>query len=157
MGTPFPVPAPLLQDLSQHQPFLSPLSTPSLPWKELKWLVECPWHPLSRNTACVFSCSVMSNSVTPWTVAHQAPLSTGFPRQEYWSGCHFLLQGIFLTHVWNLCFLQCRQILYHWAMWVRQEFAGTYKKEQGSPLWRTCHTSGGGAEAAKCSAELNLL
>ena len=24
--------------------------------------------------------------VTPWTVAHQAPLSMGFPRQEYWSG-----------------------------------------------------------------------
>ena len=24
--------------------------------------------------------------VTPWTVAHQAPLSLGFPRQEYWSG-----------------------------------------------------------------------
>ena len=23
---------------------------------------------------------------TPWTVAHQAPLSTGFLRQEYWSG-----------------------------------------------------------------------
>ena len=23
---------------------------------------------------------------TPWTVAHQAPLSMGFPRQEYWSG-----------------------------------------------------------------------
>ena len=22
----------------------------------------------------------------PWTVAHQAPLSTGFSRQEYWSG-----------------------------------------------------------------------
>ena len=42
---------------------------------------------------------------TPWTVAHQAPLSTGFPRQEYWSGCHFLLQGIFLTHVLNLCLL----------------------------------------------------
>ena len=21
----------------------------------------------------------------PWTVAHQAPLSMGFPRQEYWS------------------------------------------------------------------------
>ena len=33
---------------------------------------------------------------TPWTVAHQAPLSVGFPRQEYWCrvGCHFLLQGI---------------------------------------------------------------
>ena len=24
--------------------------------------------------------------MTPWTVAHQAPLSTGFSRQEYWSG-----------------------------------------------------------------------
>ena len=23
---------------------------------------------------------------TPWTVAHQAPLSSGFSRQEYWSG-----------------------------------------------------------------------
>ena len=23
---------------------------------------------------------------TPWTAAHQAPLSMGFPRQEYWSG-----------------------------------------------------------------------
>ena len=24
--------------------------------------------------------------VTLWTVAHQAPLSMGFPRQEYWNG-----------------------------------------------------------------------
>ena len=31
---------------------------------------------------------------TPWTVARQAPLSMGFSRQEYWSSCHFLLQGI---------------------------------------------------------------
>ena len=23
---------------------------------------------------------------TPWTTAHQAPLSMGFPRQEYWTG-----------------------------------------------------------------------
>ena len=40
--------------------------------------------------------------VTPWTVAHQAPLSMGFPRQEYWRGCHFLLQGIFMTQGLNL-------------------------------------------------------
>ena len=26
---------------------------------------------------------------TPWTVAHQAPLSLGFSRQEYWSGLPF--------------------------------------------------------------------
>ena len=24
--------------------------------------------------------------VTPWTLAHQAPLFMGFPRQEYWNG-----------------------------------------------------------------------
>ena len=27
--------------------------------------------------------------VTPWTVACHAPLSVGFPRQEYWSGLPF--------------------------------------------------------------------
>ena len=27
--------------------------------------------------------------VAPWTVAHQAPLSMGFSRQEYWSGLPF--------------------------------------------------------------------
>ena len=30
--------------------------------------------------------SVVSDSASPWTVAHQAPLSMGFSRQEYWSG-----------------------------------------------------------------------
>ena len=29
---------------------------------------------------------VISDSATPWTVAHQALLSMGFSRQEYWSG-----------------------------------------------------------------------
>ena len=36
-----------------------------------------------------FHCSVMFDSGTPRTVAHQAPLSMGFPRQEYWSGFPF--------------------------------------------------------------------
>ena len=27
--------------------------------------------------------------VTPWTVAHQVPLSMGYSRQEYWSGLPF--------------------------------------------------------------------
>ena len=31
--------------------------------------------------------------VTPWTAAHQAPLSIGFSRQEYWSGLPFPSQG----------------------------------------------------------------
>ena len=35
----------------------------------------------------------MSNSCNPWTVAHQAPLSMGFSRQEYWSGLPFPSPG----------------------------------------------------------------
>ena len=31
--------------------------------------------------------------MTPWTVAHQAPPSTGFSRQEYWSGLPFPFPG----------------------------------------------------------------
>ena len=37
--------------------------------------------------AVVFSRQVMSDSyATLWIIAHQPPLSMGFPRQEYWSG-----------------------------------------------------------------------
>ena len=37
--------------------------------------------------ACVLSCfSRVQLFATLWTVAHQAPLSLGFSRQEYWSG-----------------------------------------------------------------------
>ena len=32
-------------------------------------------------------------SATPWTVAHQAPLSMGFSRQDYWSGLPFPSPG----------------------------------------------------------------
>ena len=38
-------------------------------------------------------CSVMSDSVTPWTVARQARLSMEFPRQESWSGLPFPTPG----------------------------------------------------------------
>ena len=34
----------------------------------------------------VKSLSCVQLFATPWTVAHQAPPSMGFPRQEYWSG-----------------------------------------------------------------------
>ena len=38
--------------------------------------------------------AVMSDSfVSPWTVAHQAPQSFGFPRQEYWSEFPFASPG----------------------------------------------------------------
>ena len=41
-----------------------------------------------------FSCSILSDSfATPWTIAHQAPLSMGFSRQEYWSNLPFPSPG----------------------------------------------------------------
>ena len=38
---------------------------------------------------CAQSLSPVWFFVTPWTTAHQAPLSMEFPRQEYWSGLPF--------------------------------------------------------------------
>ena len=35
----------------------------------------------------------MSNSETPGTVAHQAALTMGFPRQDHWSGLPFPSPG----------------------------------------------------------------
>ena len=35
------------------------------------------------------TCSVVSDSVTPWTVARQAPLTMGFSRQGCWRGLPF--------------------------------------------------------------------
>ena len=47
-------------------------------------------HPL----LLLFSRKVVSDSfVTPWSVARQAPLSTAFPRQEYWGGLPFASIG----------------------------------------------------------------
>ena len=39
------------------------------------------------------SCSAVSDSVTPWTVAHQAPLRMEFFRQKYWSELPFSSPG----------------------------------------------------------------
>ena len=47
----------------------------------------------------------------PWTVAHQAPSSMGFSRKGTGVGCHFLLQGIFLTQGLNLGIRHSRQML----------------------------------------------
>ena len=45
-------------------------------------------------------------TVTLWTVAFQSPLSTGFSRQEYWSGLLGPPLGGLLTQGSNLCLLR---------------------------------------------------
>ena len=58
------------------------------------------WEALIGLCGRVYVCwvtSVLSNSLTQWAIACQAPLSTKLSRQEYWSGLPSLLQRIFQT------------------------------------------------------------
>ena len=61
-------------------------------------------------------------SVTPWTEAHQAPLSMEFSRQEYWSELPFPIYSRGSSQPRTRIHVSCifcigRQILYHWATW----------------------------------------
>ena len=64
----------------------------------------------------------------PWTVIYQAPLSMGFSRQEYWSGCYALLQGIFLTQKLN----PYLPSLLHW-----QVYSLSLSNQGSSPVFPT--------------------
>ena len=46
---------------------------------------------------------------------------------------HALLQGIFPTQGSNLCLLQCRRILYHWATWEALDSTFAKWKSPGHP------------------------
>ena len=79
----------------------------------------------------------------PWTVAHQAPLSVGFFRQEYWSGLPFPSPGD-LPHpgIETLVSLIARRALYHSALfhlWLPKILMSGSQTERGtrkgSPSW----------------------
>ena len=55
--------------------------------------VSEPLHAVVQSLVDVVNHSVVSNSAIPWTVAHQVPLSMGFPRPECWSGLPFPSAG----------------------------------------------------------------
>ena len=84
-----------------------------------QFLSPTPWVVFF--SLCLRSCcDVFGCFATSWTVTRQVPLFMGFSRQEYGVGCHFLLQGIFLTQGSNpslLCLLHRRQILYLLSPW----------------------------------------
>ena len=79
---------------------------------------------------CVESLGPVQLFVTPWTIAHQAPLSMGLSRQGYWMCCHFLLQGIFLTQGWNPHLL----LFLHWLFFLKplSQILFSLKKEGSS-------------------------
>ena len=63
--------------------------------------------------ACAQSCPILCR---PWTVAHQAPLSSEFPRQEYWSGISSFRESSQPrdpTHFFCVSYIG-RWVLYHW-------------------------------------------
>ena len=64
------------------------------------------------------SCPILA---TPWTVAHQAPLTLGFPKREYWSGLPFPSPGDVPSLGIKLVSLEspalAGRILYHCVTW----------------------------------------
>ena len=76
-------------------PLHAPLTHPALANSVLP---AVSWHDSSFKSGCILATSYLCYMcvlvrfsrvrlfATPWTVAHQAPLSLGFSRQEYWNG-----------------------------------------------------------------------
>ena len=60
----------------------------------------------TKNSFCnepvvVSSLNFIRLFATPWTVVCQAPLSVGFPRQEYWSGLPFSFPRFSITYMYQ--------------------------------------------------------
>jgi len=63
-------------------------------WKNYFFLIAIRHLIPGKKILLLFSCYVISDSfANPLTVACQAPLSVGFPRQEHWSGLPFPSPG----------------------------------------------------------------
>ena len=56
------------------------LQARTLEWVAISFSNAWKWKVKVKSLSCV------QLLATPWTIAYQAPLSMGFPRQEYWSG-----------------------------------------------------------------------
>ena len=60
-----------------------------VPSSQFTLLNLLPFPDLSMLLLLLIRFSHVQLCATPWTTAHQAPLSTEFSRQEYWSGLSF--------------------------------------------------------------------
>ena len=82
---------------------------------------------------CAQSCPALS--LTPWTVAHQAPLSMGFSRQEYWSRLPFPPPGDLLDPGIQPNLMHW-QVNYHCTTWKVREGAQKLEfKQAPSQKW----------------------
>ena len=84
-------------------------SQPGSPVSGILQAITLEWVAISFSNAWKWKVKVKSLSrvrllATPWTAAHQAPLSMGFSRQEYWSGVSLPSPGTYITSAQNhLC------------------------------------------------------
>ena len=70
------------------------------------------------SSALLFNRSVVSDSLQPRGLRPARRFCAwDFPGKNTGVGCHFLLQGVFLTQGLNSCLLHCRRILYRWTTW----------------------------------------
>ena len=92
------------------------------------WLLESHRWNLCLTKLCALS----RFFATLWTVVHQAPLSMGFPRQEYGTGCHFLLKSIFRPR--DQTCVSCSSLTGRWILssWATRE--GPYGAVSPNPL-----------------------
>ena len=75
------------EQTTASSPTLQPFQANEKPETHRAQVLSCPW-PWARWVG-KWKCQSLSHVwpfVTPWTVAHQAPLSMGFSGQEYYSG-----------------------------------------------------------------------
>ena len=72
-----------------------------LEWVAISFSNAWKWKVKVKSLSCVRLLA------TPWTVAHQAPPSMRFSRQEYWSELPWFLQVIFPTQGSNPRLLHC--------------------------------------------------
>ena len=88
----------------RHHAFNAGVRVQSLVWEQIPQVMQHSLPPLTKkkkkHEAYLWikivkqsvTCAVLGRfsgvrlCATPWTVAHQAPLSVGFSRREYWSG-----------------------------------------------------------------------
>ena len=76
-------------------------------WKTQQWpedrkrsvFIPIPKRQCQRMFKLTHNCSCVQLFEIPWTATCQAPLSVGFPRQEYWSGLPFPSPSDFLNTV----------------------------------------------------------
>ena len=116
-------------------------------WSRLFILQGQEWSVKGHTVGCgktlkvkvkVKSLSSVHLFATPWTLAHQAPPSMGFSRQEYWSGLPFsqtFLSGVLCTmpaFTWNPAspfskslWISLKQVI-HWSKRVTHTQQGLF-------------------------------